>query len=172
MDYKKVNELLERYFEGETSLQEETMLSTYFNENEVAADLQKYQPLFQYFKEEQSIQISDDFESRLLEKLEAQPTEAKIKKMPFLSQLRRIAAVAVIIFGAFMAYQQINQPPIDEGVAINDKFAPYDAMTEQEAYERTKAALMLISNKLNTSTQKAAKGFIEVRNATNKVKLK
>ena len=175
MDYKKVNELLEKYFDGETSLQEETMLSTYFNENEVAADLQQYQPLFQYFKEEQAIQLSDDFENRLataLEKLEAQPTEAKIKKMPFISQLRRIAAAAVIIFGAFMAYQQINQPPAEEDLATNDKFAPYDAMTEQEAYERTKAALMLISNKLNTSTQKAAKGFIEVRNATNKVKLK
>ena len=83
------------------------------------------------------------------------------------SQLRRIAAAAVIIFGSFMAYQQINQPP-----AKVDIFAKYDAMNEEEAYERTKAALKLISNKLNTSTQKAAKGFIEVRNATNKVKLK
>ena len=167
MDYKKVNQLLEKYFEGETSLQEETMLSTYFNENEVAADLKQYQPLFKYFKEEKAIQLSDDFESRLLEKLETTPVEAKIKKLPFISQLRKIAAAAVIIFGAFIAYQQVNTPPEKE-----DLFAEYDAMTEQEAYERTKAALMLISNKLNTSTQKAAKGFIEVRNATNKVKLK
>jgi len=170
MDYKKVNQLLEKYFEGETSLQEEAMLNDYFNENEVATDLQQYQPLFQYFKEEKEIQLSDDFENRLataLEKLETKPTEAKIKKMPIISQLRRIAAAAVIIFGAFMAYQQINSP-----VQEDDIFAEYDAMTEQEAYERTKEALMLISNKLNTSTQKAAKGFIEVRNATNKVKLK
>ena len=66
-----------------------------------------------------------------------------------------------------MAYQQINSPVQEE-----DVFAKFDAQNEQEAYERTKEALMLISNKLNTSTQKAAKGFIEVRNATNKVKLK
>jgi len=146
MDYKKVNELLEKYFEGESSLQEEAILSSYFNQPEVAAELKEYQSLFQYFEEEKSIQLSDDFENRLLEKIELQPSEAKIKRLPFIGQLRRIAAAAV--------------------------FAEYDAMDEQEAYERTKAALMLISNKLNTSTEKAAKGFIEVRNATNKVKLK
>lgn len=170
MDYKKVNELLEKYFEGESTLQEEAMLSKYFNQNEVAAELKEYQPLFQYFEEEKAVQLSDNFESRLLEKIETQsttPTKAKIRSINWGSRLRNIAAAAVLLLGSFMAYQQINLPP--EKV---DKFAEYDAMTEQEAYERTKAALMLISNKLNTSTEKAAKGFIEVRNATNKVKIK
>jgi hypothetical protein len=70
MDYKNINHLLEKYWEGETSLQEEETLQQYFNHGNVAPQLEQYQSLFQYFKEEQDVMISDGFEKRLLEQLE------------------------------------------------------------------------------------------------------
>ncbi|HFB99837.1 MAG TPA: pyruvate ferredoxin oxidoreductase, partial [Phaeodactylibacter sp.] len=62
MDYKNISQLLEKYWEGETSLQEENTLKQYFNQENVAQELQEYQPLFQFFKEEQDLVMSDDFE--------------------------------------------------------------------------------------------------------------
>ena len=46
MDYKYIEQLLERYWEGETTLQEESILRTFFSQPEVPENLRKYQPLF------------------------------------------------------------------------------------------------------------------------------
>lgn len=47
---KKIELLLEKYFEGETSLQEEKELQEYFNSENVDASLEKYRPMFSYFQ--------------------------------------------------------------------------------------------------------------------------
>ncbi|MDR2969516.1 MAG: hypothetical protein LBV32_07935 [Tannerellaceae bacterium] len=49
---KEIEELLEKYFEGETSSAEEKMLREYFTSGEVAEHLRIHAPLFLYFKEE------------------------------------------------------------------------------------------------------------------------
>ena len=46
MELFKIEALLEAYFEGNTSLAEESMLRDYFKNDEVAAGLKQYQPLF------------------------------------------------------------------------------------------------------------------------------
>ncbi len=48
---EKIKILLNKYFEGETSLQEERELHTYFNSENVDASLREYVPLFAYFKQ-------------------------------------------------------------------------------------------------------------------------
>lgn len=47
---KKIELLLEKYFEGETFLQEEKELQEYFNSENVDASLEKYRPMFSYFQ--------------------------------------------------------------------------------------------------------------------------
>lgn len=49
MTTDQVNELLERYFAGETSLAEEATLRTYFLKEEVAPEHEQYTPLFAYW---------------------------------------------------------------------------------------------------------------------------
>jgi hypothetical protein len=46
--------LLEKYFEGETSLWEEQQLRDYFSSQTIDAELVEYAPLFQYFKTERA----------------------------------------------------------------------------------------------------------------------
>ena len=53
MDYNNIKQILEKYWEGETSLQEENLLHEYFNSDDVVEELKDVQPMFQYFKEEQ-----------------------------------------------------------------------------------------------------------------------
>ncbi|KAA6302404.1 MAG: hypothetical protein EZS26_001517 [Candidatus Ordinivivax streblomastigis] len=49
MNKEYIQSLLENYFEGLTSLQEEQLLREYFQSDAVDADLKVYQPMFQYF---------------------------------------------------------------------------------------------------------------------------
>ncbi|MDL2309906.1 hypothetical protein LJC39_02165 [Parabacteroides sp. OttesenSCG-928-B22] len=48
----RIDDLLEKYFEGETSAAEEKELRTFFSSGPVAEHLAPYQPLFAYFDEE------------------------------------------------------------------------------------------------------------------------
>ena len=50
MNKSEVKMLLEKYFEGETSLQEERHLRDYFSSQTVDKEFSEYAPLFQYFK--------------------------------------------------------------------------------------------------------------------------
>jgi hypothetical protein len=52
--YEEIKGLLDKYFEGNTSLQEEQDLRNYFSSKTVDKDLSKYAPLFQYFKTERT----------------------------------------------------------------------------------------------------------------------
>lgn len=49
---KDIAKLLDKYFEGETSIQEERDLQKYFSSKEVAPEYLKYAPMFKFFEEE------------------------------------------------------------------------------------------------------------------------
>ena len=54
-DYKHIDNILNKYFEGLTNLQEEAELHRYFRSGQVAAAHQPYQPLFQYINQAQQV---------------------------------------------------------------------------------------------------------------------
>lgn len=56
MNYEQVSDLLERYWEGATSLSEEQQLKAYFQGTEVDDRLLVYQPLFQAFSASKSME--------------------------------------------------------------------------------------------------------------------
>lgn len=49
MELARIEQLLNKYLEGETSLQEESQLQEYFTSEEVDPSLEQYVPLFSYF---------------------------------------------------------------------------------------------------------------------------
>ena len=64
MDYKYIEQLLERYWEGETTLQEEAILRAFFSQEDVPAGLMKYKSLFDCGLQEET--LDDDFDARIL----------------------------------------------------------------------------------------------------------
>jgi hypothetical protein len=173
MDYNKIKILLDKYFEGETSLEEEALLETYFGQPDIATELQKYQPLFRYLEEEKTIDLTVDLEEKVIGQLTDKENidGGDIKKKHikrWIAPWFKIAAAILLMIGGYTIYLQ--QQRIEPVAPAIDKFAAYDAMTEQEAYERTKAALMLISNKLNKGTSQAKKSLSTIKEATEKIK--
>ena len=46
MDYKYIEQLLERYWAAETSLEEESILRTFFSQKDIPAEMEHLRPLF------------------------------------------------------------------------------------------------------------------------------
>jgi hypothetical protein len=92
MDYKYIEQLLERYWQGETTLQEENILRSFFSQQDIPEHLQKYKALFTYEKEEP---LGDDFDTRILEMIgEGEP---KAKTVTMISRLTPLFKAAVIV---------------------------------------------------------------------------
>ncbi|QLE03145.1 hypothetical protein HX109_12090 [Galbibacter sp. BG1] len=127
---KEIEQLLEKYFEGETTVVEEKGLKNYFSKDTVAAHLQEYKPLFNYFsvaKEERSTQDV--------------PLEPR-KNRKYLQWIS-VAAVVAIAFGVYF------NRPVSPQVALQEEFSPEEIKSAQ-------LALALFTDNFNKGTQGAA----------------
>lgn len=100
MDYKYIEQLLERYWICETSLEEEEILRMFFSQKDVPASLQPYRDLFTY---EQTAKKTDvlgaDFDERMLAMVgESEEKKARVVSIrQRLMPLFRAAAIVAII---------------------------------------------------------------------------
>jgi predicted transcriptional regulator len=58
MKYEEIQEMLDRYWEGETTIEEERSLKSYFNAGPVDPRFSQIAPLFQAIREEQKVQLT------------------------------------------------------------------------------------------------------------------
>ena len=70
MDYKYIEQLLEKYWNCETSVEEEQILRSFFRQKELPEHLLRYKSLFAYQEAEKDIKLGDDFDSRILAEIE------------------------------------------------------------------------------------------------------
>ena len=111
MDYKYIEQLLERYWQCETTLQEESILRTFFSQEDVPASLKQYKALFELQQEKP--ELGDDFDARMLAMIgeEEQPKTKVVSITQRLMPLFRAAAVVAII----LTLGNAAQAPWDRG---------------------------------------------------------
>lgn len=127
MDYKYIEQLLERYWQGETTLEEEEILRTFFCQKEVPASLLPYQSLFVYEHEEPKEDVlGDDFDERILARVEAeQPKARTVTLTQRLKPLFRAAAIVAIFLTLGNAIQMpFTNEPTNIGEAILNPHEP------------------------------------------------
>ncbi len=101
MDYKYINQLLERYWVGETSLEEEQILRSFFSQPNVPEELKQYRCLFIYEQTEPATDVlGDDFDEQLMSIIERpRPVKARVLTIGqrFAPLFKAAAVVAIIL---------------------------------------------------------------------------
>jgi len=109
-EYKHIEDLLERFFDGKTSNVEEQELYTFFSEKDIPEHLIQYKPVFHYFEST----IFDEFSEIKKEEL----PKGNIKIKPILMSIAGIAASVILILSCWNFYQDNTVSDLYEGSYI------------------------------------------------------
>jgi len=128
MVLNNIEELLEKYENGETTLEEEQVLKNYFSSDTVAPHLEMYKPMFVYFLVNKQEQFTKDI-------------PLKTKKV-FNYKWISVAAVAVLMLGIYF------NRPVDscEADLVGTFCEP------EEAFNEVTKSLAMISSHFNKGT--------------------
>lgn len=90
MDYKYIEQLLERYWECQTTLEEEAILRTFFRQEDVPASLLPYRQLFIEEDKMAEEHVSEDFQEKMLRMVGEEPSLFKARLEGGFCKARRI----------------------------------------------------------------------------------
>lgn len=136
MELGRIEILIEKYFQGVTSIAEENELRNYFSSPNVAQHLEHYKPMFGYF----ALAKEQEFKQEI-------PLKSKKPKVVWLS----IAASVVVLLG-IGTYVYYNY----ENAKVNRELANRDLGTYDDpevAFKETQKALALLSNHVNVGIE-------------------
>lgn len=147
MDSKNVEELLARYWNCETSLEEEQALREYFANQEADGSRKEAAAVFGYFARERAQEMD---EAGLKASLRKPLGVKQSKLMRVLHNSLRIAAgIVVLMVAVWFVRSEIRRSTPQELV---------DTYSDPElAFEETKKALLMISQGFGTAEQQAKK---------------
>jgi len=148
MDSKQLEQLLEKYWSCETSLEEEKQLRNYFR-GEVPENLKDTAELFRYFEIQQSKSVGgSDFDAAIIKKIKQSKPAGKSASMIF-NYSRIAAGLIVVITATYFVRQEVRKAYPPEVV---------DTYSDPKlALEETKKALMMISKGFNKAQREAGK---------------
>ena len=133
MEWDKIEILLEKYFEGATSIAEENELRNYFSTTDVSPHLEQYKPLFSYFPHAKTQNLAPEI---LL--------KSKKEKVAWLSIAASIAVLLGIGMYVFFNYDTLNTKEKKELGTYDDP---------EVALLQTQKALSLLSNNVNVGIE-------------------
>ena len=131
MELNRIEQLLEKYFEGNSNEEEELTLVNYFSQENIAKHLVQYRGLFDYFAEAKQIKYEKEF-----------MLKSAIKPRKNKALLLSVAATLVVGIGV-TAFMFTNYQPTtynDLGTFSDPKIA----------LQETQKALSLLSKHVNT----------------------
>jgi hypothetical protein len=94
MDYKYIEQLLERYWDAETSMEEERILRAFFSQETVPAHLQHLRPLFTAADDEV---LGDDFDARMLAMVNDDRPAVTARRVTLTQRLMPLFKAAAIV---------------------------------------------------------------------------
>lgn len=134
MELNRIEDILEKYFQGETTIAEEKELKEYFSSSNVAQHLEQYKPMFGYFSQVKQQKSTQNI-----------PLKTKKRNVAWLS----IAASVVVLLsiGTYFYVSEKNTTP----VVAQSELGTYD--NPEEALAATQKALALLSNNVNVGIE-------------------
>lgn len=162
MDYKYIEQLLERYWQCETSVEEESELRIFFSTGEVPAHLLPYKDLFVYQQAQQEVGLGADFDARVLAQVEVPVVKARRLTLTgrFIPLFKAAAVIALIL-----SLGNVAQHTFFAGETLDYNYDAYkDTYDDPEvAYKQVSSALMMLSEGINKSQDQILADSVQSR---------
>lgn len=174
MDYKYIEQLLERYWDGATSLEEETILRTFFSQQKIPASLAFYKDLFVYEQNQKQVTLGNNFDQRVLQAIETDyknegnnVNQVKAKQVTITQRLRplyrAVAIVAVVTLVGISAQHTFTSSPNASNQSWDYNQSAYKDSYQDptKAYEATKDILKIFKKGAQTAIADSSHKTIE-----------
>ena len=146
---KEIEQLLEKYWNCETTLEEEQQLRDFFRGAAVPTSMKETAELFRFFMAEKSNILGENFEPGVTKELRKRQGGKIITMVSFTNIARIAAGILVVVVATYFIRQEVRKSYPKE---IQDTYSD-----PQLAFEETKKALMMISSKFGRAKQEAVK---------------
>lgn len=137
MDLKQVENILEKYWLGNSSVEEEMQLSLFFESSEVPEHLKMYRNLFITPEISLNPRLGKDFDAEILSKIKSNPESG-------IWYTFKIAAIGLILIITSISIFQLD---------AKKEYAEDTFSTPEEALAETKRAFILIAEAMNKGEQ-------------------
>lgn len=150
MDYKYIEQLLERYWACDTSLEEEQILRAFFRQKEIPAHLLPYKDLFAYEDTAREVTLGEDFDERILSQVE-HPV-VKVQRVPLRRRMLPLFKAAAVVAVVVML-GTVTQRSFEANRQADYNYDAYkDTYTDpQSAYGTVSEALQIVSESFQKS---------------------
>jgi len=169
MESQKINILLQKYFEAETTLEEENELINYFNSDKVDEALQNYVPLFsglKKFSKEEIPDLSNELMNHIIK------SEHK-NKLQFRWRIGIITAVAASVIMGLLAVNFSSHPKPSKVIA-DDQREAYEEVVKAFGYlsgeYKESMAELAPLKKINEAAEPIQSGINEVNEGFSQMK--
>jgi hypothetical protein len=151
--------LLDKYWQAETSLEEEKALADYFRSAFVDPELASYREIFAYFDEEARVMPAPDFGDRILQHIGIESDSRKTAIIrPFgTGLLSAAAAIAALVIGLFLL-----TPPRQQAVDAGSSLAVVRHGGIQDTYDDPEQALAVVRRALLVASTHLNEGCQEL----------
>jgi hypothetical protein len=149
MDSNRLQELLSRYWNGDSTLEEEQLLRDHFNKSEVPEELKETAALFRYFEQSKKKSLTDiSFDRTIVETIHKPASKGKIVSIAY-NAMKFAAGVAVLMVAVWFVRTEVRKSDPQEVVDTYDD--------PKMAFEETKKALLMISKSFGSAEKQAKK---------------
>ncbi|MDY6801146.1 MAG: hypothetical protein SVU94_07970 [Bacteroidota bacterium] len=147
MNREQIKALLEKYYNGETSLEEEKRLQNYFSANETEKEFAEDRAIFIFTTEEaKETNQLPDLGNEIWNKIEKNENIKGLKNRKIVRfSLSVAASIAILVVSFFFIQKEINK---QSTITFNDTYE-----NPELAYIQAKEALLYVSSKLNSGTE-------------------
>jgi hypothetical protein len=159
MEIQEVKKLLEKYYEGFTSMEEEARLSAYFKQENIPDHLIAEKEMFLFYATEKGEEYPADLSDEIKEmigRLENKPNSGSKQFSKYLYWISGVAASLLLIISSYFF---LKSPALED---------TYD--NPELAYQETKKVLLYVSSKLNKGTLPVEEKFSKMTSGTEEIR--
>ncbi|NND04814.1 MAG: hypothetical protein HKN87_00420 [Saprospiraceae bacterium] len=141
METDNIKILLDKYWAGESSMEEERSLKEYFSNDQVDPAFEAIRPLFAFYKQQGEITMASEINHK--------PRVEPVARIHNLRWLINVAATVLVFIALFFANRYQDERATETYIFTDTYDDP------KVAYQEVKEALLFVSAKMNKGLSKA-----------------